>query len=200
MFSLIKGITLQCLLHLSFSQFICPSNYSVGTMTGYDNQNTSDDPNAFMLDNTQVNADFLKNVPVVAVNQPDWGINQYHNIQVIRNDGQQAMLQIWDLCSNTDCSLLAGVDCCTKNAKAYGGDFLVDVEARTLIRLFQLNNYAEVNEQICYKVLDSFQPNVILATYNIFDVSPVSSSQASSLICSYSIPFCIILIHLFLNL
>jgi len=144
----------------------CPYGYAVATMTGYNNLDSSDDPNSGFVAEFTTNKNFLSHVPVASVNSPDFNKYKYHNIFVVRvGTGQNATLQSWDECSNSDCPSGAGADCCTVNARQFGGNFLLDVEHLTLARLFGISNFNNVDEKVCFMIGGSFNPDSIAAKY-----------------------------------
>eukprot|EP01098_Paradermamoeba_levis_P017105 TRINITY_DN9601_c0_g1_i1.p2 TRINITY_DN9601_c0_g1~~TRINITY_DN9601_c0_g1_i1.p2 ORF type:complete len:142 (+),score=43.40 TRINITY_DN9601_c0_g1_i1:333-758(+) len=135
-------------------------------MTGYDNLDGGDDPNAGNVAEFTTSQNFLSKVPVVSINTGnDWEKYQYHNIEIRLPNGRTGVVQSWDQCSNDDCPPKAGQNCCDVNARMFGGNFLLDVEKRTLARLFGLKNYNNVQQKVCYRILGSFNPDSVASRY-----------------------------------
>jgi hypothetical protein len=131
-------------------------------MTGYDNLSGDDlNPGCF-FDYCGTTSAFLGAVPVVAIHQNNWSVDKYHYIQVQQSNGIVVTVQSWDLCADTDCG-----GCCTTNAKAFGGNYLVDVERRTLERLFGITAWDQTFEKVTVRVCNSFDPAPVAAQYGL---------------------------------
>jgi hypothetical protein len=138
--------------------------WKTGTMTGYDNLDGGDDAHPGCINEyCGTNDGFLNAVPVVSILARDWNAYKYHNIEINRN-GKIATVQVWDECVNADCPN-GEKDCCTKNAKAYGGDFLLDVDRHPLKNLFGITNYENVHEKVSYRICNAVDPKPIAAKW-----------------------------------
>lgn len=145
--------------------------WKTGTLTGYDNLDENDDPSGgsfveYGSPNRIAAANFLNNVPVVSIHNRDWAANKYRYIN-IKYGGKTAMVQVWDHCSNDWCPIGAGSTCCDTNAAAFnGGDpFLLDVESRTLARLFGISDYSTTYYAAQYQICQGFDANQVASTY-----------------------------------
>ncbi len=142
------------------------SSWNIATMTGYDNLDGTDDKHpGSLVDYTGTTKAFLEAVPVASILKSDWSNLKYHNI-TIRRKGVSRTVQSWDLCANEDCPH-GEKDCCTNNAKKFGGNFLLDVERRTLKKLFNITNYDETLEKIEYQICEAFDPKPIAKKWNL---------------------------------
>jgi hypothetical protein len=139
--------------------------WHVATMSGYDNLDGADDQHPGCLeDYCGTTERFLSNVPVVSILQSDWHAHKYHNIE-IEYKGHTGTVQSWDLCANADCGS-DDKDCCTRNAALYGGNFLLDVEKRTLQKIWGLN-YEHTLFKVNYRICDAFDPAPIAKRYGL---------------------------------
>jgi hypothetical protein len=99
----------------------------------------------------------------VAIHQKNWPLEKYHYIEITRSsNGAVGITQSWDLCADTDCN-----GCCTTNAQKFGGDYLVDVERRTLQRLFGMSAWDQTFEKVTVRVCNSFDPAPIAIKYGL---------------------------------
>jgi hypothetical protein len=141
------------------------SDWRTGTLTGYNNSDLGDDPNAGnVMEFGGLNDDFYNHVDMAAVDLSDWGSGQYHYLDVNYN-GQVRRVQVWDACLNADCP--DGTDCCTENKNLFANPgYLVDVENRTAARLWGVQNAEDVlQEEIPVRVCGSFDPDAIADMY-----------------------------------
>jgi len=101
-------------------------DWKTGTMSGYDNLDGSDDMHPGCLaDYCGTTDGFLNAVPVVSILARDFPSYKYHFVE-INYKGKVGTVQVWDECVNDDCPN-GEKDCCTANARAFGGDFLLDL-------------------------------------------------------------------------
>jgi hypothetical protein len=125
-------------------------------MSGYDNLDGADDMHPGCLaEYCGTNDNFLNNVPVVSILQRDFDAYKYHNIEINYN-GQIGTVQVWDECANADCP--DGTQCCTNNAKAFGGDFLLDVDRHPLKNLFGITSYDSVLTKVQFRICQYVDP------------------------------------------
>jgi len=135
----------------------------IATMTSYDNLSGDDSHPGCFNDYCGTTPAFLEAVPVVAIHQKNWALDKYHYIEITRSsNGAVGIAQSWDLCADTDCG-----GCCTTNAQAFGGNYLVDVERRTLQRLFGLSTWDQTWEKVAVRVCNSFDPAPIASKYGL---------------------------------
>jgi len=134
--------------------------WKTGTMSGYDNLDGSDDMHPGSLAEwSGTNEQNLKKIPVASINMPDWNRYKYHNIEVKYN-GQTRTVQSWDQCADEDCP--DRTPCCTNNAKKFANPgFLIDIDKRTLKRLFGIRNYENTLARVEYRICDRFNPRPI---------------------------------------
>jgi len=129
-------------------------------MSGYDNLDGSDDAHpACLQDHCGTTDAFLNAVPVVSILASDWSAYKYHYIDINWN-GKIGTVQSWDECVNADCPG-GEKDCCTANAKLYGGNFLMDVEKHALKNLFGITNYDNVLDKVTYRICGAFDSTPI---------------------------------------
>jgi hypothetical protein len=141
------------------------SAWQVGTLTGYNNSNFADDPNAgSVMEFTGLTDAFYNNVNIAAVDSSDWPTDKYHYVD-IRYNGVIGRVGVWDACSNADCP--DGTQCCTDNKKLFANPgYLLDVETRTAQRLWGVMNAENVlQDKIDYRICESFDPDAIAAMY-----------------------------------
>jgi hypothetical protein len=131
-------------------------------MTSYDNLTGDDSNPGCFNDYCGTTPTFLDAVPVVAIHQNNWPLDKYHNIEIKRSNGVVGIVQSWDLCADADCN-----GCCTTNAKAFGGNYLVDVERRTLQRLFGMTAWDQTFEKVTVRICNSFDPVPIANKYGL---------------------------------
>jgi len=134
----------------------------IATMTSYDNLSVDDSNPGCFQDYCGSTTTFLNAVPVVAIHEKDWTTSKYHYIEIQLSNGVTGTLQSWDLCADADCS-----GCCTTNAQAFGGNFLVDVERRTLQRLFGITTWDQTFQKVTVRVCSSFDPAPIALQYGL---------------------------------
>jgi len=143
------------------------SDWQVGTLTGYDNSNSGDDPNAgSVMEFTGLTAVFYDNVDMAAVDFSDWGGDKYRWIDVNFN-GTVGRVGAWDACRNEDCP--DGRQCCTENKELFAQPgYLVDVEVRTARRLWGVQNGEDtLQDRIEYRLCGSFDPDEIADRYGV---------------------------------
>jgi len=141
------------------------SDWRTGTLTGYNNSDEGDDPNAGnVMEFGGLNDDFYAHVDMAAVDLSDWGSGQYHFLDVNYN-GQVRRVQVWDACLNADCP--DGTDCCTENKNLFANPgYLVDVENRTAARLWGVQNAEDVlQDEIQVRICGTFDPDEIADMY-----------------------------------
>jgi hypothetical protein len=141
------------------------SNWAVGTLTGYDNSNLADDPNAgSVMEYTNLNDAFYDHVPMAAVDMSDWSGDKYHWAE-IKFKGKIGRVGIWDACNNADCP--DGTNCCTDNKKKFASPgYLLDVETRTATRLWGVSNAEDtLQDKIEYRICGAFDPDTIADQY-----------------------------------
>jgi hypothetical protein len=141
------------------------SGWKVGTLTGYNNSDESDDPNAGnVMEFGGLTASFYNHVNMAAVDMSDWGDDSYHYVDVKFN-GVVGRVSVWDACRNEDCP--DGTDCCTANKRRFATPgYLVDVEARTAQRLWGVADAENtLQDRIEYRVCGSFDPDAIAEQY-----------------------------------
>lgn len=141
-------------------------DWQTGTMSGYDNLDGADDANPGSLaEYTGTTEEFLDNVPVASILESDWDNDKYRNIEINYNGNIQTV-QSWDQCANADCP--DGGDCCTDNAQMFADPgYLLDVEQRTLSRLFGIDDYTDFLVEIQYRICDPFDPDPVAEEYGL---------------------------------
>ena len=139
----------------------CCTPWKVATMTGYDNLSGDDKHPGSVAEYTGTTPRFLNAVPVVSILLRDWKRFRYHNINIMYNF-KIYRVQAWDLCSDDDCQ-----NCCTRNAKHFGGDFLLDVERRTLEKVFKVKHYEDTMDLVHYQICDAFDPEPIAKEFGL---------------------------------
>jgi hypothetical protein len=135
--------------------------WQVGTMTGYNNSDTGDDPNAgSVAEFTGLTDEFYDNVPIASIDSSDFPRDKYHFVDINFN-GAIGRVETWDECRNEDCP--DGTDCCTQNKQEFAQPgYLLDVETRTAARLFGIDGAENsLNTQIEYRICGSFDPDSI---------------------------------------
>jgi hypothetical protein len=140
-------------------------DWKTGTISGYNNSDGADDPNAGSLEDfTGLTAEFYANVPIASIDSSDWKHDSYHFVD-IKYKGQIGRVQTWDLCLNADCP--DGTNCCTDNKQKYAKPgYLLDVETRTAKRLFGIKHAEDtLLDKIEYRVCGAFDPDPIAARY-----------------------------------
>jgi hypothetical protein len=143
-------------------------DWQTGTLTGYNNSDSGDDPNSGnLMEFTGLNAEFYANVDIAAVDFSDWDGDQYHWVDV-RYNGTVGRVGVWDACRNEDCP--DGTDCCTENKQRYATPgYLVDIETRTAQRLFGVFDAENtLNDEIEYRVCGSFDPDAIANPLGVY--------------------------------
>jgi hypothetical protein len=144
----------------------CDGTWKVATMTGYDNLDGGDDKHPGSLAEWTGTTDkFLNTVPVASILESLWDKLKYRNILVNYN-GKQVVVQSWDECANADCGS-DDPDCCTRNAVAFGGDFLLDIDRHALKNLYGIDNYGDTFAKVQYQICDSFNPAPIAQEYGL---------------------------------
>jgi hypothetical protein len=98
---------------------------------------------------------FLNKIPSAAVHSKDWSIAGYHVLEVNRN-GVVKKVNAVDMCADSDCP---DKKCCTVNAQAFGGNFLVDLDRRALLNLFGESDWENEYSKIQVRICNSFNPN-----------------------------------------
>ena len=139
--------------------------WHVGTMSGYDNSNLADDPNAgSVMEFTGLTGPFYDSVPIAAVDMSDWAGDRYHWVDINYN-GTIGRVAVWDACLNQDCP--DGTSCCSDNKKKYATPgYLLDVETRTAKRLWGIARAEDtVDDAIEYRICQEFDPDPIAARY-----------------------------------
>jgi hypothetical protein len=142
------------------------SAWQIGTLSGYDNLNGADDkiPGS-LAEYTGTTKAMLEAVPVASILFSDWNKYKYHNITV-RRRGVTGTVQSWDQCVNANCPG-GEKDCCTKNAKKFGGNFLLDIDHRTLLKLWGITKYEDTLEKIEFQICDPFDPAPIAKKWHL---------------------------------
>jgi hypothetical protein len=136
----------------------------VATMTSYDNLSSDDSHPGCFNDYCGTTPTFLDAVPVVAIHANNWPFDKYHNIEIKRSNGAVGIVQSWDFCADEDCP---NGSCCTTNANIFGGNYLVDLERRTLQRLFGVTTWDGTREKVTVRICDSFDPAPIANKYGL---------------------------------
>ena len=142
--------------------------WNTGTMTGYNNSDLGDDPNAgSVVEFTGLTDEFYDEVPMAAIDSSDWDDEAYHYIDVKWN-GQIGRVAVWDMCRNEDCP--DGTDCCTNNKELFAQPgYLVDVEQRTARRLFGVDDAENtLQDEIEYRICGDFDPDEIAEQYGAY--------------------------------
>lgn len=137
------------------------SKWEIGTLSGYDNLSDDDKNPGKIAEWEGVTKEFLNDIPVVSIHLKDWELNKYHNINIKSNDVIYSV-QSWDNCDDNDCD-----DCCTENAKKFGGNFLLDVERRTLKKVFGIEEWDNTLEKIQFQICETFDPLPIAEKYHL---------------------------------
>ena len=161
-------ITIVSSLSIEFLEETTESNsvencggWQVGTLSGYDNLSDDDQNPGSLAEWVGTTQKFLTDIPVASIHLKDWKISKYHTIQIKRNNVIKNV-QSWDLCDDKDCG-----GCCTKNAKKFGGNFLLDVERRTLKKVFGITKWDQTLEKIEFQICESFDPAPIAKKYGL---------------------------------
>jgi hypothetical protein len=144
------------------------SDWKVGTLTGYNNSNLADDPNAgSLMEFTGLTAPFYDHVNMAAIDYSDWSGDRYHWID-IRYNGTVGRVGSWDACRNEDCP--DGTMCCTDNKQRFATPgYLLDVETRTAQRLFGVTDAENtLNDRIEYRICGAFDPDAIANPYGAY--------------------------------
>jgi hypothetical protein len=144
------------------------SAWQTGTLTGYNNGDPGDDPNAGnLMEFTGLTDDFYANVEIAAVDFSDWEGDSYHWIEVDYN-GTVGRVGAWDACRNEDCP--DGTNCCTENKERYAQPgYLIDVETRTAARLWGVQDAEDtLNDEIQYRICDAFDPDAIANPFGVY--------------------------------
>jgi hypothetical protein len=139
--------------------------WQTGTLTGYNNSNLADDPNAgSVMEFTGLTDPFYDNVNIASIDMSDWPSDQYHWVDINYN-GKVGRVGVWDACLNADCP--DGTSCCSDNKKQYANPgYLLDVETRTAKRLWGIAAGEDtLDDKIQYRICDSFDPDAIAAQY-----------------------------------
>jgi hypothetical protein len=139
--------------------------WQTGTMTGYNNSNLADDPNAgSVMEFTGLTDAFYDNVPIASIDMSDWPSDQYHWVDINYN-GKVGRVGVWDACLNADCP--DGTSCCSDNKKQYANPgYLLDVETRTAKRLWGIAKGEDtLDDKIQYRICDTFDPDAVAAQY-----------------------------------
>jgi hypothetical protein len=142
--------------------------WKIGTLTGYNNSNLADDPNAgSVMEFTGLTEQFYNEVNMAAVDFSDWDGDKYHYVDVMW-EGQIGRVGVWDACRNEDCP--DGTQCCTNNKERFAQPgYLVDIETRSAQRLFGISDAEDtLNDQIQYRVCGAFDPDQIANSYGVF--------------------------------
>ncbi|KAL0491334.1 isoprenyl transferase [Acrasis kona] len=140
------------------------SDWKVGTISGYDNLDGGDDKHPGSLAEwSGTTTGFLNEVPVVSILQRDFKNLKYRSIN-IRYNGRIGTVQVWDMCVNADCP--DHTNCCTDNARKFGGDFLLDVERRALKNVFGKPDW-EVLDRVEFQICDRFDPKVAAKKWHL---------------------------------
>jgi hypothetical protein len=135
--------------------------WQVGTMTGYNNSDSGDDPNAgSVAEFSDLTDEFYDNVPIASIDSSDFPHDKYRFVD-IKFNGTIGRVETWDECRNEDCP--DGTDCCTQNKHEFAQPgYLLDLETRTAARLFGLNDAEDsLNTKIEYRICSSFDPDPI---------------------------------------
>ena len=150
-------VTFVCALSVDFLEENTESNgvanctiWQVATLSGYDNLGGDDRHPGSLAEWTGTTDRFLTDIPVVSIHSKDWKSSKYHVIQIKRNN-QIHKVQSWDLCDDRDCG-----GCCTRNAKKFGGNFLLDVDKRTLINVFGISHWDQTLEKVKFNICELF--------------------------------------------
>jgi len=136
-------------------------------MTGYNNSDSADDPNAgSVAEFSGLTDDFYNNVAIASIDSSDWPNDKYHWVD-IRYNGQTGRVGTWDMCRNEDCP--DGTSCCTDNKQRYASPgYLLDIETRTAQRLFGIADAENtLSAQIEYRVCGAFEPDEIAEQYGV---------------------------------
>jgi hypothetical protein len=139
--------------------------WAVGTLTGYNNSNLADDPNAgSVMEFTGLTDAFYDNVNIASVDMSDWASDKYHWVD-IKYNGTIGRVGVWDACLNKDCP--DGTSCCTDNKQLYAKPgYLLDVETRTAKRLWGIAKAEDtLQDKIEYRICDSFDPDAVANKY-----------------------------------
>ena len=139
--------------------------WHVGTMSGYNNSDLADDPNAgSVMEFTGLTDPFYDSVPIAAVDMSDWASDRYHWVD-IDYQGTIGRVAVWDACLDKDCP--DGTSCCSDNKKKYASPgYLLDVETRTAKRLWGIARAEDtVDDAIEYRICEEFDPDPIAARY-----------------------------------
>ena len=143
------------------------TDWQVGTLTGYNNSDSGDDPNSgSVMEFTGLNEEFYANVDMAAIDFSDWGGDKYRWVDV-DFQGTIGRVGVWDACRNEDCP--DGRQCCTENKERFAQPgYLVDVETRTAQRLWGVFDAENtLNDRIEYRVCGSFDPDEIADRYGV---------------------------------
>ena len=113
---------------------------------------------------TGLTAAFYDNVPIASIDMGDWARHRYRYIDV-KYAGRTARVAAWDACADADCP--DGTSCCTDNKQRFSKPgYLIDVEARTAKRLFNVDNAAQtLLDRVEYRVCERFDPDAIARRY-----------------------------------
>jgi hypothetical protein len=139
--------------------------WATGTLTGYNNSNLADDPNAgSVMEFRGLTDPFYDHVDMAAVDMSDWGGDSYHWVDVDFG-GVVGRVGVWDACADADCP--DGEQCCTNNKKLFATPgYLVDVETRTAARLWGVQDAEDtLRDKIQFRVCGTFDPDVIAEMY-----------------------------------
>jgi hypothetical protein len=140
-------------------------DWKVGTLTGYNNSDSADDPNSgSVMEFTGLTAAFYNNVPIASIDMSDWPHDQYKYVD-IKYKGVIGRVEVWDACLNSDCP--DGTSCCSDNKKLFSSPgYLLDVETRTAKRLWGVDKAEDVlQDKIEYRICGSFDPDKIADQY-----------------------------------
>jgi len=163
-----------------------------GSMSGYDNENCDDDPNAGCLQgldgcgcNKAQYAEFLNDYPIASVAKEDWETMKYKKVELrivqcdedVKYTKKEGYVYIFDECDNKDCP---GADkqCCTRNKNKYVpkecegkvSGMLFDTEKTALKNQFGIDNFDNVACEVEYKIvgeLTSEEVIMIKQKYNL---------------------------------
>lgn len=148
---------------LTLTQNGC-SGWQVATMSGYDNLSGDDKNPGSLVEYTGTTVAFLNAIPVVSIHMKDWKRDSYHYINIKRKDGTVRAAQAWDGCDDNDCD---DGPCCTRNAKHFGGNYLVDVERRALKNLFGISKWDQTLEKVEVQICQRFDPAPIAKKWHL---------------------------------
>jgi hypothetical protein len=143
-------------------------DWVVGTLTGYNNRDSGDDPNAgSVMEFSGLGPDFYDHVDMAAVDMSDWGSDKYHWIDVNWN-GQVRRVGVWDACRNEDCP--DGNQCCTENKTRFATPgYLVDVESTTAQRLWGVADAENtLQDRIELRLCGRFDPDAIAEAHGAY--------------------------------